>query len=54
MTPRKEKPKRRLAISIDHDLYDWLEGRVGPNKPYGSMTHAIETAVVQMKAKLEK
>jgi hypothetical protein len=52
--PRKDRTKRRLAISIDPDLYDWLEARVGPNRPFGSMTHAIETAVVQMKAKSER
>lgn len=51
MTARKARTKRRLAISMDPDLYDWLEERVGPNKPFGSMTHAVETAVLRMKEK---
>lgn len=49
MTARKKAAKRRVAISMDRDLYDWLEARVGPNRPFGSMTHAVETAVLRMK-----
>lgn len=45
MTARKSNPKKRLAISIDPAMYKWLEDRVGPGKPFGSYTHAIETAV---------
>lgn len=47
MTARKKQSKRRLAISMDPELCDWLEGRVGPNKRFGSMTHAVETAVLE-------
>jgi hypothetical protein len=51
MSARKKAPKRRLAISIDPSMYAWLEDRVGPGRPYGSMTHAIETAVQAMMSK---
>lgn len=49
MTARKARTKRRVAISMDPDLFEWLEERIGPNKQFGSMTHAVETAVLRMK-----
>ena len=32
--PQKGLPSVGVAISIDRDLYDWLEGQSGPNKPF--------------------
>ena len=49
MTADKPLPKRRVAISMDPELFDWLEQRVGPDRRGGAMTHAIETAVMRMK-----
>lgn len=54
MAARKKAKKVRLAISLDPNLIAWLEARVGPDKPFGSMTHAIETALVQMKGKADR
>ena len=44
-----DRNKVRVAISMNPDLHEWLQARIGPDKRFGSMTHAIETAVTRMK-----
>jgi len=43
-------PKKKLAISIDQELYDWLKREVDSElRTYASMSHAIEYCIAYLK-----
>ena len=42
--------KKKIAISIDQELYDWLKDEVdSEERTYASMSHAIEYCIAYLK-----
>jgi len=42
--------KKKIAISIDEELYDWLKRQVdSEERTFASMSHAIEYCVAYLK-----
>jgi hypothetical protein len=42
--------KKKLAISIDQELYDWLKHEVdSEERTFASMSHAIEYCIAYLK-----
>jgi Arc/MetJ-type ribon-helix-helix transcriptional regulator len=42
--------KKKITISIDQELYDWLKGEVNSkDKTFASMSHAIEYCIAYLK-----
>lgn len=47
---RKQVEKKvRIAVTISEDLEEWVKKNVGANKPFGSVSHAVETALVRLR-----
>lgn len=44
-TSRKEK----LSITMDPELYAWVEARAGPGKEFSSLSHAIERGIASLR-----
>ena len=43
-------PKKKIAISLDKDLYDWLKHEVDSEEhKFSSMSHAIEYCIAYLK-----
>jgi Arc/MetJ-type ribon-helix-helix transcriptional regulator len=43
-------PKKKIAISIDQELYDWLKCEVNSDeRKFASMSHAIEYCIAYLK-----
>jgi len=46
--------KKKIAISIDQELYDWLKGEVdSEERTFASMSHAIEYCIAYLKKDYE-
>lgn len=43
---RASRPKVKIGISLDADLYDWIVARTGTGGEFASISHAIERCVV--------
>jgi hypothetical protein len=43
-----EKPKEKISISIDAELYDWVAKRTGPGKEFSSISHAMERGIASL------
>jgi Arc/MetJ-type ribon-helix-helix transcriptional regulator len=42
--------KKKIAISIDQELYDWLKRQVeSEDRTFASMSHAIEYCIAYLK-----
>jgi len=42
--------KKKIAISIDQELYDWLKSEVdSEERTFASMSHAIEYCIAYLK-----
>lgn len=46
MSPPRARPKVKIGISLDADLYDWILERSGTGGEFASISHAIERCVV--------
>jgi Arc/MetJ-type ribon-helix-helix transcriptional regulator len=43
-------PKKKIAISIDQELYDWLKNEVDSEEhTFASISHAIEYCIAYLK-----
>ncbi len=43
-------PKKKIAISIDEELYDWLKRQVdSEERTFASISHAIEYCIAYLK-----
>jgi hypothetical protein len=43
-------PKKKIAISIDQELYDWLKNEVdSETRTFASISHAIEYCIAYLK-----
>lgn len=43
-------PKKKISISIDQDLYEWLTREVdSEERKYSSISHAIEYCIAYLK-----
>lgn len=42
----RARPKVKIGISLDADLYDWILERTGTGGEFASISHAIERCVV--------
>ncbi len=43
-------PKKKIGISIDQDLYDWLRREVdSEERKFSSISHAIEYCIAYLK-----
>ena len=58
----KRRPKVRTTITVDQDLFDWLQEQVGPGQRFHNLSHGFESGVqclrregelVQQKLELE-
>lgn len=47
MSSPRARPKVKIGISLDADLYDWIVARSGTGGEFASISHAIERCVVQ-------
>lgn len=47
---RSQKPKVKIGISLDADLYDWLLRNTGVGNEFASISHAIERTVARYQA----
>lgn len=43
---RGSRPKVKIGISLDADLYEWIVARTGTGGEFASISHAIERCVV--------
>ena len=48
---RAQRPKVKIGISIDPELYEWLQQRTGSGREFASISHAVERSVAQYQAK---
>jgi Arc/MetJ-type ribon-helix-helix transcriptional regulator len=46
-------PKMPKTVTIDSELLEWLEGMIKV-KEFGSLSHAIEKALYQLKKQYDK
>ena len=44
------KPKVKIGISLDADLYEWLRLHTGTGNEFASISHAIERSVARYQA----
>lgn len=51
---RSKAEKERIAVTIDQELLEWIDGRVEPGGPFGSYTHAIEFALHRLRREEEE
>lgn len=49
----KIKPKQKISITIEYELYQWLEEQV-KSKRFGSKSHGVEVALKRLKNKIER
>lgn len=50
---RGHRPKVKIGISLDPDLYEWMVARTGTGGEFASISHAIERAIVQYRRQVE-
>lgn len=43
--PRVSRPKVKIGVSIDAELYEWILQRTGPGGEFASVSHALERAL---------
>ena len=49
----KKSKKRRVTLSIDSQLMEWLESQVA-SKRFGHLSHGIEVALINLKKRIEE
>lgn len=42
---RAARPKVKIGVSIDAELYEWVLQRIGPGGEFASVSHALERAL---------
>ena len=47
---RSARPKVKIGISMDADLYEWLLRNTGVGNEFASVSHAIERSVAKYQA----
>ncbi len=40
--------KSRVSVTVDPKLLAWVKARVGPGKPFGTVSHAFESGIVRL------
>lgn len=48
--PTARKPKVKIGISLDAELYEWLRRHTGAGNEFASISHAIERSVARYQA----
>ena len=43
--PRAGRPKVKIGVSLDAELYEWILERIGPGGEFASVSHALERAL---------
>ena len=51
---RGAKPKVKIGISMDADLYEWLRAHTGAGGEFASISHAIERTVARYQNEAER
>ena len=51
--PKKERRKRKTGVTIDPDLYEWVQSEI-KIKNFANLSHAINKALLVLKQKMEK
>lgn len=46
---KSSKAKVRIAVTIDRDLEDWVKANVGDGRRFGSVSHAVGTALLRLR-----
>lgn len=46
---KKSNKKVRKTVSLDPDLLRWVSGQIGTGKRFSSLTHAVETGLVNLR-----
>jgi len=49
---RQARPKVKIGISLDADLYEWLQENTGVGQDFASISHAIERIVARYRTEL--
>lgn len=44
----KQKPKKKLSVTVDQDLYDWMRKEI-QSKRFASESHAVDYALYHLK-----
>jgi hypothetical protein len=50
--PKKERKKIKTGITIDPDLYDWVQSRI-EIKDFSHLSHAVNKALLLLKKEME-
>ena len=51
---RIQRPKVKIGISLDAELYEWLRRNTGVGNEFASISHAIERTVARYQAEALK
>jgi len=51
--PKKAKKKIKTGVTIDPDLYEWVQSRI-ETKDFSNITHAVEKGLFLLKKQMEK
>lgn len=51
--PKKDRKKIKTGVTIDPDLYDWIQSRID-TKDFSNLTHAVEKGLFLLKKKMEE
>ena len=46
---KQRSAKTRIAVTVSTEILDWIESNKGPDKRFGSVSHAVETALVRLR-----
>ena len=49
---RKASKKVRKTVSLDPELLRWVATQIGTGKRFSSLTHAVETGLVQLRERV--
>ena len=53
MDKKSKESKKKISITIEKELFDWLEVQC-KSKRFGSKSHGVELALKELKKKIEK
>jgi hypothetical protein len=46
---RRHGNKNSASVTIDPELYDWVKARVGHDKPFASLSHAVGRGLAKLR-----
>ena len=46
---KRRQVKLRKTVTIDPELYEWVENRMGPTKQFASFSHAVQVGLGRLR-----